>query len=135
MNGKTLVKLLLIILTLPATAILEVVAPELVLDEARRIAREIAAKSPMAVRLAKECILKAQDTSLIVEPHGGDVFLLQTNSHIMLQAKKVVRWFVNGEPQGSGSSLSFVPSTPGEHTIQAIAEDHQEETITIDIVE
>ena len=80
-------------------------------------------------------ILKAQDTSLIVEPHGGDVFLLQTNSHIMLQAKKVVRWFVNGEPQGSGSSLSFVPSTPGEHTIQAIAEDQQEETITIDIVE
>ncbi|MEK7205711.1 MAG: enoyl-CoA hydratase-related protein, partial [candidate division NC10 bacterium] len=41
-----------------------VVAPELVLDEARRIAREIAAKSPMAVRSAKECILKAQDTPL-----------------------------------------------------------------------
>jgi enoyl-CoA hydratase len=43
-----------------------VVAPELVLDEARRIAREIAAKSPMAVRLAKECILKAQDIPLEV---------------------------------------------------------------------
>ena len=41
-----------------------VVAPELVLDEARRIAREIAAKSPMAVRLAKECILKAQEIPL-----------------------------------------------------------------------
>ena len=41
-----------------------VVAPELVLDEARGIAREIAAKSPIAVRTAKECILKAQETSL-----------------------------------------------------------------------
>jgi enoyl-CoA hydratase len=43
-----------------------VVAPELVLDEARRIAREIAAKSPIAVRAAKECILKAQETGLAV---------------------------------------------------------------------
>jgi enoyl-CoA hydratase len=43
-----------------------VVAPELVLDEARRIAREIAAKSPVAVRSAKECILKAQDIPLEV---------------------------------------------------------------------
>jgi enoyl-CoA hydratase len=43
-----------------------VVSPELVLDEARRIAREIAAKSPIAVRSAKECILKAQDTPLDV---------------------------------------------------------------------
>lgn len=43
-----------------------VVAPELVLDEARRIAREIAARSPIAVRAAKECVLKAQDTTLDV---------------------------------------------------------------------
>lgn len=43
-----------------------VVAPELVLDEAKRIAREIAAKSPIAVRSAKECILKAQDAPLDV---------------------------------------------------------------------
>jgi enoyl-CoA hydratase len=43
-----------------------VVAPELVLDEARRIARDIAAKSPLAVRAAKECILKAPDTTLDV---------------------------------------------------------------------
>lgn len=43
-----------------------VVAPELVLDEARRIACEIAAKSPIAVRSAKECVLKAQETPLSV---------------------------------------------------------------------
>ena len=43
-----------------------VVAPELVLDEARRIAREIAAKSPIAVRTAKECVQKALETPLSV---------------------------------------------------------------------
>jgi enoyl-CoA hydratase len=43
-----------------------VVAPELVLDEAKRIAVEIAAKAPVAVRAAKECVLKAMDTTLDV---------------------------------------------------------------------
>jgi len=43
-----------------------VVAPELVLDEARRMAREIAAKSPIAVRTAKECVQKALETPLSV---------------------------------------------------------------------
>ncbi len=43
-----------------------VVAPELVLDEARRMAREIAAKSPIAVRAAKECIQKALETPLSI---------------------------------------------------------------------
>ncbi len=43
-----------------------VVAPELVLDEAKRIARDIAGKSPIAVRAAKECVLKATETPLSV---------------------------------------------------------------------
>jgi enoyl-CoA hydratase len=43
-----------------------VVAPELVLEEARRMAREIAAKSPIAVRTAKECVQKALETPLSV---------------------------------------------------------------------
>lgn len=43
-----------------------IVAPDRVLDEARRIAREIAAKSPVAVRSAKECVLKALETPLSV---------------------------------------------------------------------
>ena len=41
-----------------------VVPDEVALDEARKLAREIAAKPPVAVRLAKESILKAFDTSL-----------------------------------------------------------------------
>jgi enoyl-CoA hydratase len=41
-----------------------VVPAELYLEEAIRLARVIAAKSPLAVRLAKEAVLKAFDSSL-----------------------------------------------------------------------
>jgi len=44
----------------------KVVPAEVLLDEARALAREIAAKPPVAVRLAKEAILKSQDTPLDV---------------------------------------------------------------------
>ena len=42
----------------------KVVPAEAVLDEALALAREIAAKPPIAVRLAKEAVLKAFDTTL-----------------------------------------------------------------------
>jgi enoyl-CoA hydratase len=42
----------------------KVVPPEVVLDEAKVLAREIAGKAPVAVRLAKESVLKAFDTHL-----------------------------------------------------------------------
>lgn len=42
----------------------KVVAPELFLEEAKAMAREIAKKSPIAVRMAKEAVLKTFDTSI-----------------------------------------------------------------------
>lgn len=42
----------------------KVVPPEVVLDEAKVMAKEIAGKAPVAVRLAKESVLKAFDTHL-----------------------------------------------------------------------
>jgi enoyl-CoA hydratase len=41
-----------------------VVPPEVVLDEAHRLAREVAARPPVAVRLAKQAVLRAFDTHL-----------------------------------------------------------------------
>ena len=41
-----------------------VVPPEQVVDEALALAREIASKSPLAVRLAKESVLKSLEGSL-----------------------------------------------------------------------
>lgn len=43
-----------------------VVPVEALLDEAKRLAREVAAKAPIAVRLGKEAVLKAFDTTLEV---------------------------------------------------------------------
>ncbi len=42
----------------------KVVPVELLLEEAKSIAKKIATKSPLAVKLAKEAILKADNTSL-----------------------------------------------------------------------
>jgi enoyl-CoA hydratase len=42
----------------------KVVPVELLLEEAKSIAKKIATKSPLAVKLAKESILKADNTSL-----------------------------------------------------------------------
>ncbi len=47
-----------------AGLVTRVVPDEVVLDEAKALAREIAAKAPIAVRLAKEAVLKAFDTHL-----------------------------------------------------------------------
>ncbi len=41
-----------------------VVPPELVIDEAKRIGFELADKPPISVRLAKECVIKAFETTL-----------------------------------------------------------------------
>jgi len=41
-----------------------VVPPELYLEEAHKLARKIAAQAPVAVRLAKDAVLKAQDLSI-----------------------------------------------------------------------
>jgi enoyl-CoA hydratase len=43
-----------------------VVPPESLMEEAKKIAAEIAAKPPISIRSAKEAILKAQDTTLEV---------------------------------------------------------------------
>ncbi len=41
-----------------------VVPPELLLDEAKRLAFELAEKPPISLRLAKECVVKAFETTL-----------------------------------------------------------------------
>jgi enoyl-CoA hydratase len=41
-----------------------VVPPESLMEEARKLASQVASKPPISVRSAKEAILKAQDTTL-----------------------------------------------------------------------
>ncbi|WP_296233394.1 2,3-dehydroadipyl-CoA hydratase PaaF [Pseudomonas sp. UBA4617] len=49
---------------LQAGLVSEVTLPELTIERAMQVARNIAAKAPLAVRLAKEALLKAADTDL-----------------------------------------------------------------------
>jgi enoyl-CoA hydratase/carnithine racemase len=49
---------------LQAGLVSEVTEPELTVERALQVACAIAAKAPLAVRLAKEALLKAQDTDL-----------------------------------------------------------------------
>jgi enoyl-CoA hydratase len=49
---------------LRAGLISEITQPELTVERALQVARAIAGKAPLAVRLAKEALLKAQDTDL-----------------------------------------------------------------------
>ena len=49
---------------LQAGLISEMTQPELTVERALQVARSIAQKAPLAVRLAKEALLKAQDTDL-----------------------------------------------------------------------
>ncbi len=49
---------------LQAGLVSEVTQPELAVERAMQVARSIAAKAPLAVRLAKEALLKAADTDL-----------------------------------------------------------------------
>jgi enoyl-CoA hydratase len=51
---------------LSAGLVARVVAKEAWLDEARRVAREIAAKSPIATKLAKDAVVRADDAPLSV---------------------------------------------------------------------
>jgi enoyl-CoA hydratase len=44
----------------------KIVPVESLMDEAKKIAREIASKPPISVRAAKEAIVRAQDTTLEV---------------------------------------------------------------------
>jgi enoyl-CoA hydratase len=55
-----------------------VVPNELYLSEAKKLAREIAAKSPLAVRFAKELVLKSYETSLAegIEFERRDFYLM-----------------------------------------------------------
>ena len=49
---------------LDAGLVSEITPPELTVERALQIAQRIAAKAPLAVRLAKEALLKAQDVDL-----------------------------------------------------------------------
>lgn len=101
-------------------------------------------------------VLKEKDTALILNPHEGDVFLLEEHTNIILEAQKEVKWFihpvrdygsnetleneqisngVNGEFLAQGEKILFSPQEAGNYRIKAQDSNGLEETININIYE
>ena len=80
-------------------------------------------------------ILREKDTALILLPHHNDIFLLEKDTKIILQAKENVSWFINQEFFGQGERKIFTPQRSGQYQIRAIGVGGTEKTITINIRE
>ncbi len=75
-------------------------------------------------------IIQKNDTTLIINPHNGDVFLYEKPSSILLKAKEECSWEINNQYLGKGKELFFKPEKGGEYKIQASSL-NQTETISI----
>lgn len=71
------------------------------------------------------------DDKLILSPHEGDIFLLESQTRIPLKAKKEVEWFINDVPLGKGVRVDWYPPKKGAWRIGAKDEDRRREEATI----
>lgn len=76
-------------------------------------------------------LLKERDTSLVLEPHDGDTFLLEKNTSIFLRAKEDVAWYIDGALLDAKQTNVFNPQKTGQYQIKAASASGQTETITI----
>ena len=72
-----------------------------------------------------------QDDSLILNPHNGDVFLLEENTRIPLRAKKEVWWYVNNKFFGEEKEIILDIENSGTYKIKALSENGKEEVVEI----
>lgn len=79
--------------------------------------------------------LKERDSALILNPHDGDIFLLENNTKIILEAKENVSWSANKEFLGEGNKVIFIPKKPGQYQIKAMGFGDVNEEISIYIQE
>lgn len=76
-------------------------------------------------------LLKERDTTLILEPHDQDAYLLEKNTAIFLRAKEKVKWYVNNELLDTKQNSLFNPEKTGQYNIKAENMSGQSETIII----
>ena len=79
--------------------------------------------------------LKENDSSIILNPHNGDNFVLENNTQIIFQAKEKVKWYINSEFFGEEEKIIFPPSKTGQYKITAQTPEGREETIYIFLAE
>jgi penicillin-binding protein 1C len=76
-------------------------------------------------------ILLENDSSLILNPHDGDSFLLEEKTKIILLAKEKVKWFIDGILSGESESQILAPQKGGQIEISAEGTDGKKEKIVI----
>jgi penicillin-binding protein 1C len=76
-------------------------------------------------------LLRKRDKRLILQPHEGDIFLLEEGTRIFLEAKEKVFWLINGRLIGEGRNQIFVPKQADVYQIKAQSFNGLEEKITI----
>lgn len=61
------------------------------------------------------------DDTLITSPQDGDTFLQEAHTNIPLVSPESVSWYVNGALIGTGSRVTFSPTTANDYTIKAVS--------------
>jgi len=82
----------------------------------------------------KTALIK-NDSSIILNPHDGDNFILENNTQIIFQAKEKVKWYLNSEFFEENDKIIFSPSESGQFKITAQTPEGQKETIYIFLAE
>lgn len=70
---------------------------------------------------------------LILKPHPQDQFLLESDTQIILEAKKEVSWFVNDKFINKSRTTRFSPHRTGAFKIRASTPKGTEEEVTIQV--
>ena len=76
-----------------------------------------------------------QDNSLILNPHNGDIFLLEENTRIPLRAKSDVWWYVNDKFLDEKKEIILDIENSGAFKIKALGENGKEEIVEIFVEE
>ncbi|MCK5122541.1 MAG: transglycosylase domain-containing protein [Candidatus Pacebacteria bacterium] len=74
-----------------------------------------------------------ENNNLILNPHNGDIFLLEEITQIPLRAREEVEWYVDGQFLGVGKEIIFDVESFGDYEIRAVGENGEEEKIIVSI--
>lgn len=74
------------------------------------------------------------DNDLIASPLSGDTFMFSDSIAIPLVSQSDASWYVDGVFLGDGKRVSFSPKTIGDHTIKAVEQNGETQTVTIHVI-
>ncbi|MBI3589344.1 MAG: transglycosylase domain-containing protein [Candidatus Liptonbacteria bacterium] len=73
-----------------------------------------------------------EDNGLILEPHNGDVFAVESGATVPLHSREEANWYIDGKFLDAGDDLSWPPAI-GVHQILAETKNGKKEKVEIEI--